>query len=78
MTVPDEVMAHEGTAVYVIDGVGASGETLISRRGELRIVDTAEPGGKNPIVRTPSELDQLRVELESLRLELCELKKEMG
>lgn len=74
--IPDEVMARAGTASYVIDGIGQAGETLISRRGELRIIDTAEPGGKEPTERTPSQFDQLRAEVEMLRREIYELKKE--
>lgn len=76
VSLPNEVMSHDGTAVYVIDGIGASGETLISCRGELRIIDTAEPGGKDPIERTPSEFEQLRAEVEALRAELRELRRE--
>lgn len=72
--IPDEVMAHEGTAAYVIDGISSSGESLVSRRGELRIIDTAEPGGKEPRDCTPGEFDQLRAEVEELRAELMKLK----
>ena len=73
--VPDEVMACAGTAAYVIDGVSESGEVLVSARGELRIIDTAEPGGAESLERTPSEAEQLRAELASLRREIKELKE---
>ena len=73
--VPDEVMARVGTASYVIDGVSESGDVLVSARGELRIVDTAEPGGNEPLERTPTEAEQIRAELAALRRELKELKE---
>ena len=73
--VPDEVMACAGTAAYVIDGVSASGDVLVSARGELRIVDTAEPGGVEALERTPTEVEQIRAELAALRRELKELKE---
>lgn len=76
VAVPCEVMACAGTASYVLDGIGASGEALISRRGELRVIDTAEPGGDGPIERTPSEIEQLRAEIEALRSDIRDLKKE--
>ena len=72
--VPDEVMARAGTAFYVIDGVSESGEVLVSARGELRVVDTADPGGREALERTPSEAEQIRAELAALRRELEELK----
>ncbi len=75
VTVPAEVMAHKGTAGYVIDGVSLSGEAIVSCRGELRIVDTAAPGGKDPIEYVPNELDQIRAELEALRAEIREMRK---
>jgi hypothetical protein len=71
---PDEVMCSAGTASFVLDGVGEDGTVLVSARGELRVVDTAEPGGREPEVRVPSELEQLRAALESLRRELEGLK----
>ena len=78
VSVPNEVMAHAGTASFVLDGIGVSGETLISRRGELRIIDTAEPGGDEPIESTPSEIAQLRAIIEDLRAEFIKLKNERG
>ena len=73
--VPDEVMARAGTASYVIDGISESGEVLVSARGELRIIDTAEPGGAEALERTPTEVEQIRAELAALRRELEELKE---
>ncbi len=73
--VPDEVMASAGTAVFVLDGIDADGNSLVSARGELRVVDTASPGGREPKEYVPSELDQLRAELESIRGEIEALKK---
>ncbi len=72
--VPDEVMARAGTASFVLDGVGEDGTVLVSAKGELRVVDTAEPGGKEPENRTPSELEQLRAAIDALRREVDELK----
>ena len=73
--IPDEVMACAGTASYVIDGISESGEVLVSARGELRIVDTAEPGGNEALEHTPSEAEQIRAELAALRRDLDELKE---
>ena len=64
-----------GTASYVIDGVSESGEAIVSVRGELRVIDTAEPGGNGSLERTPSEAEQIRAELAALRRELRELKE---
>lgn len=72
--VPDEVMALAGTASFVLDGVGEDGTVLVSARGELRVVDTAEPGGREPGVYVPSELEQLRAAIGVLRREVEELK----
>ncbi len=72
--VPDEVMACAGTASFVLDGVGADGTALVSARGELRIVDTAEPGGREPEERVPSEIEQLRAAIHSLWTEIEKLK----
>ena len=74
--VPDEVMACAGTASYVIDGISESGAVLVSAKGELRVIDTADPGGKDALERTPSEAEQIRAELAALRRELRELKEE--
>ncbi len=74
VTLPCEVMAAAGSAGFVIDGVGEDGETLLTEKGELRVVDTVEPGGKEPIERTPSLLEQLRTEIASLRAEIEKLK----
>ncbi len=73
--VPDEIMAYAGTAFFVLDGIDPEGRRLVSTRGELRIIDTATPGGREPKVYVASELDQLRAELESLRRELESLKR---
>ena len=73
--VPDEVMACAGTASYVIDGISETGEALVSARGELRIIDTAEPGGAEALEHTPTEAEQIRAELAALRRELRELKE---
>lgn len=73
--VPDEVMASAGTARFVLDGIDAEGNRLVSARGELRVIDTAYPGGREPKEYAPSELDQLRAEIESLRGEIKALKK---
>jgi len=73
--VPDEVMASAGTARFVLDGIDAEGNRLVSARGELRVIDTAYPGGREPKECAPSELDQLRAEIESLRGEIEALKK---
>ena len=72
--VPDEVMACAGTASFVLDGVGADGTALVSARGELRIVDTAEPGCREPEERVPSETEQLRAAIHSLWAEVEKLK----
>ncbi len=64
--VPDEVMAAAGTAGFVIDGV-REGEILITKRGELRVIDTVAPGGREPRDRTPSEYEQLRTEVRKLK-----------
>lgn len=73
--VPDEVMASAGTARFVLDGIDAEGNRLVSARGELRVIDTAYPDGREPKEYAPSELDQLRAEIESLRGEIKALKK---
>lgn len=72
--VPCEVMAHAGSAGFVIDGVGEGGEVTLTQKGELRVVDTAEPGGKEPSERTPGMLEQLRAEIAYLRGEMEKLK----
>ncbi len=69
--VPDEVMSRAGTAEFVIDGIGVGGERMVSERGELRVVDTAEPGGREPIRLTPSEYEQLRAEIAKLEERRC-------
>ena len=74
--VPDEVMARAGLAIFVLDGIGSDGRVLVSARGELRIIDTASPGGREPKECVPSEIDQLRAEVASLRGEINALKKE--
>lgn len=76
VTVPDEVMKRAGTACFVLDGIDSLGKRLVSSRGELRVIDTATPGGRDPNKYAPSEIDQLRAALESLRREVAELKKE--
>ena len=58
--IPDEVMGSAGTAFFVIDGE-LDGSRLISVKGELRVIDTAAPGGKNPL------LLELKEELEKLK-----------
>lgn len=73
--VPDEVMANAGTAVFVLDGIDSGGNRFVSARGELRVIDTAYPGGREPKEYAPSELDQLRAEIESLRGEIKALKR---
>ena len=73
--VPDEVMARAGTASFVLDGIDPEGKRLVSARGELRVIDTASPGGREPKEFVPGEIDQLRAALESLRREVEELKK---
>lgn len=75
VTVPDEVMARAGTAIFVLDGISPEGKRLVSTRGELRVIDTASLGGKEPKHFVPSEIDQLRAELERLRGEVERLKK---
>ena len=75
VTVPDEVMARAGTAIFVLDGISPEEKRLVSTRGELRVIDTASPGGKEPKHFVPSEIDQLRAELERLRGEVERLKK---
>ena len=75
LIIPDEVMSAAGSAEYVIDGIGASGERLISQKGEVRIVDTAEPGGREPVKRAPDLLHQLRSEIAALRAEIKNLKE---
>ena len=72
---PDEVMMHAGSADFVVDGVTAMGERLVSQKGELRIVDTAEPGGRSPIAHTPDIIEQLRAEIACLRSEIGKLKE---
>jgi hypothetical protein len=72
---PDEVMMHAGSADFVVDGVTAMGERLVSQKGELRIVDTAEPGGRSPISHTPNIIEQLRSEIAYLRSEIDRLKE---
>ena len=74
--VPDEVMACAGTARFVLDGIDREGNKLVSTRGELRVIDTAFPGGREPKEYAPSEIDQLRAALESLRREVEAMKKE--
>ena len=76
--VPDEVMARAGTAFFVLDGIDPAGKRLVSMRGELRVIDTASPGGREPKEYVPSEIDQLRAALESLRKEVETLKKEVA
>jgi hypothetical protein len=76
VTVPDEVMACAGTAVFVLDGISPEGKRLVSTRGELRVIDTAFPGGREPKDQIPGEIDQLRAEVALLRAEIESLKKE--
>ena len=63
--IPDEVMEHAGTAEFVIDGE-VDGRILVTQKGELRIIDTARPGGKNPL------LLELKEELEKLKARLAD------
>ncbi len=64
--IPDEVMAAAGNAGFVIDGVREGG-IFITKKGELRVVDTVSPGGREPQKRTPSDYEQLRFEIEKLK-----------
>lgn len=73
--IPDEVMANAGTAEFVVDGEDLRGGRLVSERGELRVVDTAEPGGREPKTLTPTENEQLRAEIGFLRAEIERLKE---
>ena len=66
--IPDEVMSAAGSAVFVIDGE-RDGVRYVSTRGELRVIDTAAPGGKNPLVT------ELREQLAALRAEYEKLKE---
>ncbi len=75
VTLPDEVMMHAGSAGFVIDGIGGKGDTLVSQKGELRIIDTAEPGGGKTIERTPDIIEQLRAEIAYLRAQIDRLKE---
>ena len=72
--VPAEVMSAAGSAEYVIDGKAAGGEAIVTQKGELRVVDTASPGGRVPAERTPDIIEQLRAEIAALRAEIDELK----
>ena len=69
--IPDEVMECAGPAEYVIDGE-VDGRNLVTQKGELRVIDTVRPGGKNPA------LIELREELAALRAEYERLKESMG
>ena len=58
--IPDEVMEHAGTAEFVIDGE-IEGRKFVSEKGELRVIDTARPGGKNPaLLELKKELEKLK------------------
>lgn len=70
--IPEEVMACAGTAEFVIDGISAGGVTMITKRGELRVIDTAHPGGSMPLHL------ELREELRALRAEYEKLKEVIG
>ena len=72
--VPAEVMAAAGSAEYVIDGKAAGGAVIVTQKGELRVVDTASPGGRVPAKRTPDIIEQLRAEIAALRAEIEEMK----
>lgn len=72
--VPCEVMAAAGSAEYVIDGISEFGEAILTQKGELRVIDTALPGGREPAKITPGMIDQLRAELAALRAEIEEMK----
>ncbi len=65
--IPDEVMAHAGSAGFVIDGE-CDGKRIVSGKGELRVIDTARPGGKAPAyLELREELNALRAEYEKLK-----------
>ncbi len=61
--IPDEVMEFAGTAGFVIDGE-IDGRKLVTQKGELRVIDTSSPGGKNPaFVELREELEKLKARL---------------
>lgn len=64
VTVPDEVMSCAGSAGFVIDGEGG-GARIVTVRGELRVIDTVRPGGREPAYI--SEIKALREEVRELR-----------
>jgi hypothetical protein len=66
--IPDEVMNCAGSAGFVIDGE-REGACLVSQRGELRVIDTARPGGRQPAYL--AEITALREEVRKLK-ERCE------
>ena len=63
--IPDEVMECAGNAEFVIDGE-CDGRKLVTEKGELRVIDTARPGGKNPAFL------ELRAEYEKLKARLAD------
>ena len=63
--IPDEVMESAGTAAFVIDGE-VDGRRFVSEKGELRVIDTANPGGKNPLLlELKEELEKLKARCEN-------------
>lgn len=63
--IPDEVMESAGTAAFVIDGE-VDGRRFVSEKGELRVIDTANPGGKNPLLlELKEEIEKLKARYEN-------------
>ncbi len=70
--VPAEVTSCAGTAEYVVDGI-ADGRRLISVCGKLAVLETKTPGGGESGGATPSEAEQMRLEMTSLAADVAAL-----
>ena len=76
VVIPREVYCYAGNAEFVLDGVSADNVRLISARGTLRVIDTAEPGGKLAGPPCVSEIEALRIAFAELRAEIEQIKHE--
>lgn len=78
VVIPWEVYCFAGNAEFVIDGVSADNARLISARGTLRVINTAEPGGRIAQTHCVSEIEALRIALAELRTEMKLIKNKLN